>query len=193
MHQEFNGTANGQFSARDIINIHHQNEPVSEDEQLLPAQRQRLHQLLDEISAISGEAKKDLWRAVHAHIDVRSVHFITTQKFHKAEIYLEKRLADAKQARECKRLVAEILRLTAENKSVARDRFCLRTFGTKMLNDLSREQLQAVFNFFDNEPSPHYQERAIQLGAPWQKVVMSYPKLFIVIFLAGFFSSFLFR
>ncbi|WP_407339988.1 hypothetical protein [Dickeya ananatis] len=53
MHQEFNGTANGQFSARDIINIHHQNEPVSEDEQLLPAQRQRLHQLLDEISAIS--------------------------------------------------------------------------------------------------------------------------------------------
>ncbi|AJC68420.1 MULTISPECIES: hypothetical protein [Dickeya] len=193
MHQEFNGTASGQFSARDIINIHHPNEPVAEDEQLLPAQRQRLHQLLDEISAISGEAKKDLWRAVHAHIDVRSVHFITTQKFHKAEIYLEKRLADAKLARECKRLVAEILRLTAANKSAERDRFCLRTFGTKMLNDLSREQLQAVFNFFDNEPASRSRESELKKNAHWQDIVIAYPKLFLVFFLAGFVVSFVFR
>ncbi|WP_263063022.1 hypothetical protein [Dickeya dadantii] len=193
MHQEFNGTASGQFSARDIINIHHPKEPVAEDEQLLPAQRQRLHQLLDEISAISGEAKKDLWRAVHAHIDVRSVHFITTQKFHKAEIYLEKRLADAKLARECKRLVAEILRLTAANKSAERDRFCLRTFGTKMLNDLSREQLQAVFNFFDNEPTSRSHESELKKNAHWQDIVIAYPKLFLVFFLAGFVVSFVFR
>ncbi|EHD22628.1 MULTISPECIES: hypothetical protein [Brenneria] len=194
MRQEFNGTAQGQFSSRDIINIHTPpSDMASDDEPLLQAQRQRLHQLLDDIIAVSGESKKDLWRAVHAHIDVPSIHNITTRKYHKAEEYLLQRLADAKQARECRRLVGEILRLTTD-KVMERDRFCLRRFGTKTLNDLSREQLQIAFDHFDGDELPHCQPEPIQAKqVDWQELIKTHPKVFIGVFLLGFFTSFLFR
>ncbi|MCV9878840.1 hypothetical protein [Brenneria izbisi] len=192
MRQEFNGTAQGQFSSRDIINIHLPMN-IADDEPLLLAQRQRLHQLLDDIIAVSGESKKNLWRAVHAHIDVHNIHGITTRKYHKAEAYLLQRLVEAKLARECRRLVAEILRLTAD-KVRERNRFCLRKFGTKTLNDLSREQLQVAFDHFDRDELPLcHPESAPSKPLDCQELIKTYPKIFIGVFLLGFLSSFLFK
>ncbi|MEI7408745.1 hypothetical protein [Pectobacterium aroidearum] len=194
MRQEFNGTAQGQFSSRDIINIHPPSgENPTDDESLLPAQRHRLHQLLDDLVTASGEPKKDLWRAVHAHIDVHSINGITTKKYHKAETYLRHRLAEAKLAKECRRLVSEILRLTVDT-ATERDRFCLKKFGTKTLNDLSREQLQVAFDHFDRDELRQRQPNPTQPKAvDWQELIKARPKVFIGIFFLGFFTSFLFR
>ncbi|WP_437216748.1 hypothetical protein [Pectobacterium sp. LFLA-215] len=194
MRQEFNGTAQGQFSSRDIINIHpSSSNNTPDDELLLPAQRQRLHQLLDNIIAVSGESKKDLWRAVHAHIDVPNINGITTKKYHKAETYLLQRLAEAKLAKECRRLVSEILQLTVDA-TEERDRFCLKKFGTKTLNDLSREQLQVAFDHFDRDELRHCQPKPVQpKSVDWQELIKTHPRVFIGVFLLGFLTSFLFR
>lgn len=188
MRQEFHGTAQGQFSSRDIINIHNLSQKNHDDKPLLVSQRQRLHQLLDDIVAISGKSKKDLWIEVHAHIDVHGIHDITTRKYHQAEEYLLARQAEAKNVRECKRLVGEILRITVNSK--ARDRFCLRKFGTKTLNDLSREQLQTIFDYFARDDDFSQKQQKI---ISWIDILKNYPKLFICVFLLGFLLSFLIR
>lgn len=200
MQQQFNGTAQGQFSSRNIINIY---PPISlfekknSDEGLLPAQQRRLHELLNEIAAISGGSKKDLWLDVHAHTDVRSLSEITVKKYHRAEVFLQKKLKEVQNTRECRRLISEILRTTSENINITerdRDRYCLKMYGTSVLKNLSRGQLQKVFRYVDSDQQQQVQTiQLVQQKISWQTLIKKHPVFFFCTLLLGFCLSFLFK
>lgn len=148
MSQEFRGHV-GQVSAGDIqnvdIKIHVPRTP--EEKGLVPAQRSELHGLRARCEEL-GADPRDVWRAVHAHLAVKSIDQIRADQFDLAKQvmtgFLEKLMDDADRAR----LVGKILRLGIEKDALGElNNFCDLTFGRTILKDFKRADLQQVLAF----------------------------------------------
>ncbi|MDD1014554.1 hypothetical protein [Pseudomonas rubra] len=168
MSQEFRGHV-GQVAAGDIQNldIKIQVPGRPEDKVLVPAQRAELHELRAKCEEL-GADPRDVWRAVHAQLAVKSIDQIQSNQLGEARrvitCLLERLMDDADR----RRLVGKILRTAAEKDArVELSNFCDVTFGRTQLTNLQRPDLQRVLEFIQSfQIQPLQTEQSLPPSAP---------------------------
>lgn len=177
--QDVKGDVSGHVVGGDFSVNHHHYSSEPSTEPMLPAQKQHIHHLIDELEAISGKDKPVLWQMIHARVDVKTINQITTKKYHIAAAFLDEKIAEARAIKDRKQLLSRLLRLT-EHKSAERDSFCLRNFGTTTLTSLNGEQLITVYQHFDNDCSV-----SLPSQINWSLLLKDHPVYVFTIFFIG--------
>lgn len=171
------GGDNNRIAGRDFHEHHYipSEEPAVP---MLPAQKQRIHELIDEYAVISGKEKSHAWKLIHAKVDVCSVNQITTKKYHQAVEFLEENIASARAVKDRKQLISRVLRIT-EDKTAERDVFCLSHFGSTTLNSLDAEQLVTIYRHFSGANQPPHRP------ITWEVLIKERGGMVFLIFFAG--------
>lgn len=176
--QDVNGDVSGHVVGGDFNINYHQYPREHPTEPMLPAQKQHIHQLVDELEALSGKDKPVLWQMIHARVDVKTINQITTKKYHIAAAFLEEKIASARAVKDRKQLISRVLRIT-EDKAAERDVFCLSNFGSTTLNSLDAEQLVAIYRHFSRTDQPVTQPMT------WQILLKEHGALVFIVFFTG--------
>ncbi|HIA4108982.1 TPA: hypothetical protein ACWQDP_004310 [Escherichia coli] len=112
-------------------------------------QKRDLHRLMDELVDL-GESKRELWMTIHTKLNTKTVNEMTAADYHGAVEILQRYAQQIQNMKDCNLLVSKIMALTDPGYRLDRDRYCLKHFGTTHLKGLDKEQLQAVFGYFDD-------------------------------------------
>lgn len=157
--QHFNGQVE-QVAAGDIKNFIEAPKP-EQPALLSSAQRQALHNLVEEISKECERDPRFIWReVVHARVGVESVSEILREDFHDAQDALVCYRDNHRRQANIRLMVARITNLTKEKGIYSeRDAWCLRQFGEKHLNDMGTEQLRLVLAFVEDFQSSPVEEQ----------------------------------
>lgn len=194
MSQEFRGHV-GQVAAGDIqnldIKIHVPGRP--EDKVLVPAQRAELHELRAKCEEL-GADPRDVWRAVHAQLAVKSIDQIQSSQFAEARGVITSLLERLMDDADRRRLVGKILRAAAEKDArVELSNFCDVTFGRTQLNNLPRPDLQRVLEFIQSfqvqpllqSPSPTQSDPETPARLPLREFLIIYKSNAFWLFMLG--------
>lgn len=171
------GGDNNRIAGRDF-HEHHYIPSEEAAAPMLPAQKQHIHELIDEYAVISGKEKSHAWKLIHAKVDVCSISQITTKKYHQAVEFLEEKIASARAVKDRKQLISRVLKIT-EGKTAERDVFCLSNFGSTTLNSLDAEQLVAIYRHFSRTDQPVTQPMT------WQILLKEHGALVFIVFFTG--------
>lgn len=194
MSQEFRGHV-GQVAAGDIqnldIKIHVPGKP--EDKALVPAQRAELHELRVRCEEL-GADPRDVWRAVHAQLAVKSIDQIQSSQFIEARGVITRLLERLMDDADRRRLVGKILRAAEEKDArVELSNYCDISFGRTQLNNLQRADLQRVLEFIQSfqvqplqkAPSPPEPAPEPPLRLPLREFLITYKSNAFWLFMFG--------
>lgn len=147
--QQFNGQVE-QVAAGDIKNFIEA--PHVEQRFISSAQRQALNTLVAELSQEHDVEARVLWReVVHASVGVESIGEIPRDSFKVAEGALYRWRDQQREQVNIKQMLERIQSATTEKGIEAeRDSWCLRQFGERYLNSMTKDQLRQVLVFVED-------------------------------------------
>lgn len=187
MGQNFHGGV-GQAAEGDInnfgINISLADANKAESRGLVTAQRKELHELRAKCEEL-GDDPRDVWRMVHAHLGVTSIHEISADQFTDAREVMRQRFERLKEEADKRRLVGKVLRAVAEKDAKAEvSTFCDLSFGRTQLINLEKIQLQKTLEYV-LQFKPTVQPAVEPAGLAFQAFLMLHKKNAAVVFLLG--------
>lgn len=147
--QQFNGQVE-QVAAGDIKNFIEA--PHVEQRFISSAQRQALNTLVAELAQEHEVEARVLWReVVHASVGVESIGEIPRDSFKVAEGALYSWRDQRREQANIKQMLERILSATTEKGiETERDSWCLRQFGERYLNSMTKDQLRQVLVFVED-------------------------------------------
>lgn len=147
--QQFHGQVE-QVAAGDIKNFIEA--PQVEQRLISSSQRQALNALVAEIAQEHEVEARMLWReVVHPSVGVESIGEIPRESFKTAEGALHSWRDHRREQANIKQMVARVLATTSDKGiEEARDSWCLRQFGERYLNSMSKDQLRQVLAFVED-------------------------------------------
>lgn len=147
--QTVNGDVGNVVSGDVTIHNYSADASPSAQQPISSLQKWDLHRLMDELVAL-GESKRELWLVIHTKLNTKTVNEMTAADYHCAVDILQEYAQRIKNLKDRNLLVSKIMALTDPDYRLDRDRYCLKHFGTTHLKGLDKEQLQAVFGYFDD-------------------------------------------
>ncbi|EPF5112894.1 hypothetical protein ACSSTX_001742 [Yersinia enterocolitica] len=185
-----------QFIGRDLVNISIPYLPDN-DRSLVPAQRQQLNQLINEIIETAHTEEFSIWQKVQAEIGVSSIEEMTVRHYQAAYIYLLV-LRDRYCEKETNKSLIHLLLKNTQQESERQQliRYCHILFGSGRLTELTRLQLQQALSWLDEKKyiETTYSTASAEVfkkRLSWLQLLRYYPIFTGGIFTTGFLIGFL--
>ncbi|EPE4171234.1 hypothetical protein ACSILQ_000652 [Yersinia enterocolitica] len=185
-----------QFIGRDLVNISIPYLPDN-DGPLVPAQRQQLNQLINEIIETSHTEEFSIWQKFQAEVGVSGIEEMTVSHYQTAYNYLLA-LRDRYCEKEVNKSLIHLLLKNTQQESERQQliRYCQILFGSGRLTELTRLQLQQALLWLDEKKyiEATYStatEEAFKKRLSWLQLFRYYPIFTGGIFTTGFLIGFI--
>ncbi|EKN4763371.1 hypothetical protein ACXKU5_001407 [Yersinia enterocolitica] len=185
-----------QFVGRDLVNISIPYLPDN-DGPLVPAQRQQLNQLINEIIETGHTEEFSIWQKFQAEVGVSGIEEMTVSHYQTAYNYLLA-LRDRYCEKEVNKSLIHLLLKNTQQESERQQliRYCQILFGSGRLTELTRLQLQQALLWLDEKKyiEATYStatEEAFKKRLSWLQLFRYYPIFTGGIFTTGFLIGFI--
>ncbi|EKN6298177.1 hypothetical protein DVQ54_25330 [Yersinia enterocolitica] len=185
-----------QFIGRDLVNISIPYLPDN-DGPLVPAQRQQLNQLINEIIETGHTEEFSIWQKFQAEVGVSGIEEMTVSHYQTAYNYLLA-LRDRYCEKEVNKSLIHLLLKNTQQESERQQliRYCQILFGSGRLTELTRLQLQQALLWLDEKKyiEATYStatEEAFKKRLSWLQLFRYYPIFTGGIFTTGFLIGFI--
>ncbi|MBW5846037.1 hypothetical protein [Yersinia enterocolitica] len=185
-----------QFIGRDLVNISIPYLPDN-DGPLVPAQRQQLNQLINEIIETGHTEEFSIWPKFQAEVGVSGIEEMTVSHYQTAYNYLLA-LRDRYCEKEVNKSLIHLLLKNTQQESERQQliRYCQILFGSGRLTELTRLQLQQALLWLDEKKyiEATYStatEEAFKKRLSWLQLFRYYPIFTGGIFTTGFLIGFI--
>ncbi|HHH0063449.1 TPA: hypothetical protein ACPZCG_000369 [Yersinia enterocolitica] len=185
-----------QFIGRDLVNISIPYLPDN-DGPLVPAQRQQLNQLINEIIEAGHTEEFSIWQKFQAEVGVSGIEEMTVSHYQTAYNYLLA-LRDRYCEKEVNKSLIHLLLKNTQQESERQQliRYCQILFGSGRLTELTRLQLQQALLWLDEKKyiEATYStatEEAFKKRLSWLQLFRYYPIFTGGIFTTGFLIGFI--
>ncbi|AIJ10573.1 MULTISPECIES: hypothetical protein [Edwardsiella] len=126
--------------------------PQSDLRPLVPAQRMRLNQLVQQITDCGYDMGMTVWQKVYAELGVNGVDELTVSHYPAARGYLQILLKRARDKSADKALIRLLqMRATTPIRRRQLQRYCHIQFGSSYLHELNRSQLRQALAWLEEE------------------------------------------